>query len=138
MRSALRWLHVKQASTQLSQRDSPPCLSITEGNQDILRGLVWCCCLEPDALTARTIGALGISAYRKVRFVGARAVRVGNACVFGLGVMGDADAVAQLAILKVKVKFGTAHAANQCILKYAPHRQVRLHARGDRPTAAAR
>ncbi len=83
-------------------------LAIVEGHQDILRGLVWCCSHTPNSGMAGIIGALGVSAYRKIRFVGARAVRVGNACVYGLGVIGDADAVARLSMLKVKVKFGTA------------------------------
>lgn len=83
-------------------------LAIAESNQDILKGLVWCCTVYPDSRLTREIGSLAVSAYRKIPQLGARAVRVGNACVYGLGVIGDADAVAQLAMLKLKVKSGTA------------------------------
>jgi predicted DNA-binding WGR domain protein len=81
---------------------------IADANQDILRGLVWCCGFVPDASLARTLAAVGVSAYKKIPQVGARAVRVGNACVATLGAMSSLDAVAQLSFLKIKVKFGTA------------------------------
>jgi len=87
-------------------QDDP--LAIEERNQEILRGLAWCCALEAEPNAARMIGALGASAYRKIRFVGARAVRVGNTCVFCLGAIGDAAAVAELALLKLKVKLSSA------------------------------
>lgn len=83
-------------------------LAISESNQDILRGLVWCLTLCEDCRVARILGAAGVSAFRKIPEVGARAVRVGNACVFALGAMGTWESVAQLALLKVKVKVGTA------------------------------
>lgn len=77
-------------------------------NSNILRGLLWACVPVADADLCREIGRLGISAYRKIRGVGPRAVKVGNAAVYALGEIGNLDAVAQLAILKVRVKFRTA------------------------------
>ncbi len=78
-------------------------------NADCLRGILWTLgAMKPDAATARAIGIVTTSAYRKVPGVGPRAVKVGNAGVYALSAMGSQDAVAQLAILKARVKFGTA------------------------------
>jgi hypothetical protein len=40
--------------------------------------------------------------------MGPRCVRLGNACVWALGSMPDARGVGQLAMLRARVKFGTA------------------------------
>lgn len=85
-----------------------PNLLIIDPHANILKGLAWCCGLREDKELARALMALAISAYRKVPQIGPRAVRVGNACVWALGAMPGMDAVGQLALLKVKVKFGTA------------------------------
>jgi hypothetical protein len=74
---------------------------------DLLKGLAWYCGLREDQELARALMALAVSAYRKVPGRGPRAVTVGNACVTALGMMPGLDAVGALALLKVKVKFGT-------------------------------
>lgn len=84
-----------------------PNLMLSDQNADTLKGLVWCSSLLEDAAIARALTALAISAYRKVPGVGPRAVKVGNACVYALGAAPGMDGVGQLAILKVRVKFGT-------------------------------
>lgn len=89
-----------------SQWSPDPNLIIDDRNADILRGLVWACAADAD--TARSLSALAISAYRKVPQIGPRCVRVGNACAWALGRMPGTAGVVQLALLKVKVKFGTA------------------------------
>jgi len=83
-----------------------------EENGTCLRGLVW---LTPlfardgaDNELTRAIAAVAVSAYRKVPGVGPRAIKVGNAAVYALSEMGSPDAVGHLAMLKVRVKFGTA------------------------------
>lgn len=81
---------------------------IIEPHMDILRGLVWCCALHEDKATARALTALALSAYRKIPTRGPRLVGVGNACVYALGAMPGMEGVGQLALLKVRVKFGTA------------------------------
>ncbi len=83
-------------------------LLISEPHMDLLHGLAWMCGLREDRALARSLSILAISAYRKVPGKGPRAVRVGNACVTALGMMPGLDAVGQLALLKAKVKFGTA------------------------------
>ncbi len=75
---------------------------------ELLRGLAWCCGLKEDADLARALARLALSAYRKVPGKGPRLVGVGNACVTALGVMPGRAPIAQLALLKVKIKFGTA------------------------------
>lgn len=78
-------------------------------NADCLRGLLWCVPLLPqrEAL-AREVTAVALSAYKKEPGIGPRAVKVGNAAVFVLSTFASKEAVGQLAMLKVRVKFGTA------------------------------
>ena len=86
-----------------------------EENATCLRGLVW---LTPtlsrdgadggDPELTRAVAAVALSAYRKVPGVGPRAIKVGNAAVYALSEMGSPEAVGHLAMLKVRVKFGTA------------------------------
>ncbi|MFH1302797.1 MAG: DUF4132 domain-containing protein [Planctomycetota bacterium] len=83
-------------------------LMLIDPHADTLKGLAWCCSLVDDPRLARALSALAISAYKKVPGVGARAVKVGNACVWSLGQISNDTALGQLAFLKVKVKFGTA------------------------------
>jgi hypothetical protein len=75
---------------------------------DLLRGLVWCCGLKEDADLARAIAGLALSAYRKIPGKGPRLISLGNACVTALGQMPGMAPIGQLAVLKVKVKFGSA------------------------------
>lgn len=82
--------------------------TIINPHAEILKGLTWCCGFEEDAELARGVAALTLSAYRKVPGVGPRLVKVGNAGVHALGAMPGKHALAQLAILKVRVRFGTA------------------------------
>ena len=56
----------------------------------------------------RLIGSVALSAYRKIPGAGSRAVKVGNAAVYALSEMISPDAIGQLAMLKVRVRFGTA------------------------------
>jgi hypothetical protein len=85
-----------------------PNLLILDKNADILKGLAWLCAGSDSAGVARALGTLALSAYRKVPQVGPRCVRVGNACVWALGAMPNAVGVGQLAMLRARIKFGTA------------------------------
>ena len=87
-----------------SEWEPDPNRMISDPHMDILKGLTWFCGFFDDAEIARALGAMAISAYKKVPGIGPRAVRVGNACVYALGAMPGMDAVGQLALLKVKVK----------------------------------
>ncbi|MEM9245026.1 MAG: DUF4132 domain-containing protein, partial [Cyanobacteria bacterium P01_F01_bin.153] len=119
-----------------SQWEPDPSLMINDRNADILKGLVWLCpslvstkLSETEAAAGaqlvRSLGTLAQSAYRKVPGVGPRCVRVGNACVWALGEISGAAgeaAIGQLALMKVKVKFGTAQKGIEKALTAAAER----------------
>jgi hypothetical protein len=71
---------------------------------DLLKGLAWCAGFEADTVLARALGALAQSAYRKIPEKGPRLPALGNAAVAALGAMPGSDAIAQLALLKSKIK----------------------------------
>lgn len=96
---------------------------LIDPHMDLLRGLAWICGLAEDRELARALTSLAISAFKKVPGIGPRATRVGNACITALGMMPGLDAVGQLALLKVKVKFGTAQAAIDKALNAAAERE---------------
>ena len=73
-------------------------------NADILKGLVWLCSESDDPEIARALTALAISSYKKIPGAGPRAGKVGNACFWALGNMSGSEGIAQLSILKIKIK----------------------------------
>jgi hypothetical protein len=81
---------------------------LQEPHVELLRGLVWCCGFKEDAELGRALSRLALSAYRKIPGKGPRLVSLGNACVTALATMPGQAPIGQLAILKVKVRFGTA------------------------------
>lgn len=107
------WLPLvdKPRTQPLDVHGYPPIVGhwhIAGSNADILKGLAWCCGLGDRSSLARTVAALAVSAYRKLPGIGPRLVKVGNACLWALGNMPGTDGISQLAILKTRVKFGTA------------------------------
>jgi hypothetical protein len=90
---------------------------------DILKGLAWCAAMKADRDLARGLAALAFSSYRKVPGKGPRLVALGNGAVAALGMMPGLDAVGQLALLKVKVKFGTAQKEVEKALDAAARRE---------------
>ncbi|MEO0396766.1 MAG: DUF4132 domain-containing protein [Cyanobacteria bacterium P01_A01_bin.137] len=97
--------------------------AIQDQNADILKGLVWLCADQTDVELVRALGKLAVSAYRKIPGIGPRCVKLGNACVWALGQMPTTDAIGQLALLKVKVKFGTAQKGIEKSLTAAAERE---------------
>ncbi|HTL30791.1 MAG TPA: DUF4132 domain-containing protein, partial [Tepidisphaeraceae bacterium] len=83
-------------------------LLIEEPHQDLLKGLAWCAAtITGDALVAkvsRALGDGGEASFKKVPNLGARSVKIGNACVYALGVLPGDEPVAQLSRLATKVK----------------------------------
>jgi hypothetical protein len=96
---------------------------IRDPHMDLLRGLCWMCSTLRDAEVARALGKLAVSCYRKVPGIGPRAVRVGNAAVWALGRMPGMDALGQLAVLRVKVKSGSAQKGIEKALAAAAERE---------------
>jgi hypothetical protein len=112
-----------------SQWMPDPNLMIVDANADVLKGLAWACAsgaLEADEGArldvSRALVGLAISAYRKVPQQGPRCVRVGNACVWALGTLPGTEGIAGLALLKAKVKFGTAQKGIEAALTAAGER----------------
>lgn len=99
---------VRRIKRHPSEAGTPGDMMIDQ-NADALKGLLWCVPHLPnsDDLT-RAVTAVALSAYKKIPGVGPRAVKVGNAAVYSLSELGTEAAVGQLAILKVRVKFGSA------------------------------
>lgn len=91
-------------------------------NADILKGLVWLCSKSDDPEIARALTALAISTYKKIPGSGPRAGKVGNACFWALGNMPSSEGVAQLSILKLKVKTNTSQKLIANALETAAHR----------------
>lgn len=114
-RTALcRWLPLvdkpRPADMPTGRQHQVAPLWISDYHADILKGLVWCCECAPSAELLRAMTALALSSYRKIPGLGPRLTKVGNACIHTLGTIGGLDAIGQLAILRVRVKFGTAQA----------------------------
>jgi hypothetical protein len=83
--------------------------TIQDENANALRGFLWMIPLLPwREELARLVSAVAISTYKKIPGVGPRAVKVGNAAVYCLSQMVSPEAMGQLAMLKVRVRFGTA------------------------------
>ncbi len=109
----LRWFPLVDKPRTLSEGTHPyqqeGSMHLSDEHMDVLRGLVWGVALAPfDKELARALTSLALSSYKKIPGLGPRATRVGNACIGSLARMRSLDAVGQLALLKIKVKFGSA------------------------------
>ena len=123
----LRWLprvsEPRTGGSRYTPHFQAGMMVITDAHMDILRGLAWMCGLREDRELARALTALSLTSFKKIPLTGPRATRVGNACITALGMMPGLDAVGQLALLKVKVKFGTAQIAIEKALTAAAARE---------------
>jgi hypothetical protein len=106
--SLLHWFSLVDKPRDTPARRYDNLQSLLAVNADILKGLVWLCSKSEEPEIARALTALAISAYKKLPGSGPRAGKVGNACFWTLGTMPGNEGVAQLSILKIKVKTNTA------------------------------
>ncbi len=82
---------------------------MNDENANCLRGLIWLVpLLPPNSTLMRAVTTVALSAYRKVPGTGPREPKVGNAAVYALSELKSPDAVGQLAILKTRVRTGSA------------------------------
>lgn len=102
---------------------SNPALYVSDRGQALIRGLCWLCEGDSDARTARAIGGLALGSFKKVPGIGPRAVSVGNAAIWALGQIPGLDALGQLTMLRVKVKFIPAQKAIEKALTAAATRE---------------
>jgi hypothetical protein len=83
--------------------------SIQDENATSLRGMLWLIpSLSGREEMARLAASVALTAYKKIPGVGPRAVKVGNAAVYALSEMVSPASIGQLAMLKVRIPFGTA------------------------------
>jgi hypothetical protein len=81
---------------------------LEENNVTILRGLVWCLAGWKEARVSSALSTLAEVCFKKVRWLGPRCPRVGNACLYSLATTTSEDAAAQLSRLDSTVKQPTA------------------------------
>ena len=103
-----RWFPLVDKPRPAAPVHQPPSDHLLPVNVDILKGLAWLSSKSDDPEIARAIKRLAISAYKKIPGSGPRAGKAGNACFWALGNMPGNEGVAQLSILKVRVKTNTA------------------------------
>ncbi|MEM1448967.1 MAG: DUF4132 domain-containing protein [Planctomycetota bacterium] len=78
--------------------------AVPEGNGDLLKGLLW---MTPDLASEemiRGVAAIGLAGQRKIPGVGPRSSKVTNAAIWALGNTDHALAIAQLAILRSRIR----------------------------------
>jgi hypothetical protein len=90
------------------QWEPDPDLLITDRNATILKGLVWCCAGMVDVEISRTLSELAEVCFKKVRWLGPRCPRVGNACLYSLSSTASEESAAELSKLDQVVKQPTA------------------------------
>lgn len=77
---------------------------IADANSIILKGLAWTCADWKDVEITRALSRLAQVCFKKVRNLGARCPRVGNACLYSLSVTATDEAAAELTRLNQVVK----------------------------------
>ena len=97
-----RWLELGPTPGQPPEAISP----IEDSSYQ--KGVVWLLALSQRPEAASAIADFGLACLRKIPMIGAVSQKVGFACVQALGSMECAEAVAQLARLRVKLKYAVA------------------------------
>lgn len=87
-----------------SQYSPDPDWLITDTNASLLKGLAWSCAGWKDSELVWAVSRLSQTCFKKVRNLGARSPRVGNACLYALGVTSTDEAAAELSRLNQAVK----------------------------------
>jgi hypothetical protein len=105
---AIRWFRLVGKPRAISIDRHENRYALLPVNTDILKGLAWLCSKSDDPEIPHALSALAISSYKKIPGAGPRAGKVGNACFWALGNMPSDEGIAQLSILKIKIK--TEHA----------------------------
>lgn len=89
---------------QNAQYDPDPDLLLADANSLILKGLTWCCAGWKDPEITRAVSRLAEVCFKKIRNLGARSPRIGNACFYSLSVTTTDEAAAELSRLNQLVK----------------------------------
>lgn len=90
---------------------------------EILKGLCWVAAgLSGDAL-AGSVGRTALACFKKIPGEGMRQQKVGNAAVYALGQISGRASLGQLAMLRIKVKYGQAQKQIEKALDAAAERE---------------
>ncbi len=107
-----RWFRLVERPRPAASAQAPAspgaALALFPVNSELLKGLVWTCVRDGSPGMARALSGLAASVYRKIPGVGPRSIKVGNACVWVLGEMPGGEGLAQLSILKARIKISLA------------------------------
>ena len=107
---ALHWFELVALPRPVHQEPHDPRYSpdpdqlITDGNSVILKGLTWSCAEWKDSDVTRALSRLAQVCFKKVRNLGARCPRIGNACLYSLSATSSDEAAAELTRLNQTVK----------------------------------
>jgi hypothetical protein len=113
-RSVLRWFPLVERPRPIHRAathpewEADPDLLIADRNATILKGLVWCCTGWEDAEISRALSELAEVCFKKVRWLGPRCPRVGNACLYSLSSTASEESASELSKLDQVVKHPTA------------------------------
>ncbi|MBX9694596.1 MAG: DUF4132 domain-containing protein [Cyanobacteria bacterium] len=88
----------------VNQWEPDPAFTISAGNADILRGLIWICGKRKHPGLASALGDAAEASFKKVPNLGPRCPKVGNACVHSLSQMNTKEAVVQLSRVQSRAK----------------------------------
>ncbi len=92
-------------------------LTLSGAELDALRGLVWAAGETPG--TALMLGTFAARCFRKIPDFGAASVKLGNACVYALGVLPEGEGVAHLTGLSNSVRYAQARRVIEVALESA-------------------
>jgi hypothetical protein len=125
--AALAWLALVRATANGQPRATgagfmTTTAAIVEPNATTLKGLVWCCALDPSPEMARALAETAEACFKKIPGVHCRSMKVGTACVDALGVMDGTDGVHQLQRLRGRVKLKAALKTIDAVLDGAARR----------------
>jgi hypothetical protein len=111
--AVIRWFELVRLPRPLHREPEGPSWPdpdqlIADRNSVILKGLAWSCADRQDANLSRALSDLAQVCFKKVRNLGPRCPRLGNACLYSLSSSASEDAAAQLSRLDQTVKQPTA------------------------------
>jgi hypothetical protein len=85
-----------------------PVAAKPDPNEDVIRGLMWFTAAFGDDSVVPVLGRYCELCFSKVPDIGARSVKLGNAAIMALEILGSAPAIAELSRLKMRLRYPTA------------------------------
>lgn len=107
---ATSWLSLmpqKGTRTEVSLNygfDPDPSEVICATNTELLKGLAWSCVSHKDPALVTALGDAAEASFKKVKNLGPRCPKLGNACIHTLSEMNTKDAIAQISRVQSRAK----------------------------------